>query len=236
MLYRIADINLEMPAFGDMPERMLQYELSAGKVDMEIMETDLLLSRWEDLQDINLMYYMETCQVFYTKLLRFQGMMLHASAVVIDGLAYIFSGPSGMGKSTHAGLYLKSFGRKAEIINDDKPALRRIDGVWYAYGTPWCGKDDINSNEKAEIAGICFLRRGDQKITRLKPQETIAYIMAQTHRFVRPDEMRILLPLVDKLAREVPIFEFYNHADPNDALLTYSVMKDAYMRRDDHEE
>ena len=37
MLYRIADINLEMPAFGDMPERMLLYKLSAGKADMDIM-------------------------------------------------------------------------------------------------------------------------------------------------------------------------------------------------------
>ena len=84
MLYRIADINLEMPAFGDMPERMLQYELSAGKVDMGIMETDLLLSRWEDLQDINLMYYMETCQAFYTKLLQFQGMMLHMPDFILS--------------------------------------------------------------------------------------------------------------------------------------------------------
>lgn len=44
-----------------------------------------------------------------------------------------------------------------QVFNDDKPALRRLDGRWYAYGTPWCGKDGINLNQKWPLGGICFL-------------------------------------------------------------------------------
>ena len=54
------------------------------------------------------------------------------------------------------------FGEKAYILNDDKPALRLIEGIWYAYGTPWSGKHDISVNTGVPIGGICMLERGEE--------------------------------------------------------------------------
>lgn len=227
MLYQIADLRLEMPALGDMPERMQEYRIPEGEADLTIEESELNMRRWGPVEDIKMVYYMETGWTFYNKLLQFGGLMLHASAVVMDGYAYLFSGPSGMGKSTHTSMYLKVFGDRARVINDDKPALRRLDGIWYAYGTPWCGKDGININERARLGGICFLRRGDTRLSRLSPSTAVPYVLSQTQRRIDPEKMRLLLPTVHKLVTEIPVFEFYNHADQKDAERTYTNMKRA---------
>mgnify|MGYP003335436350 CR=1 FL=1 len=102
--------------------------------------------------------YLLSGTLFYQQLLKFDGMMLHASAAKYDGRVYLFSGPCGIGKTTHTKLWEKYF-PGAVVINDDKPALRREAGKWMVYGTPWCGKNGINSNASAPLAGICFLHR-----------------------------------------------------------------------------
>jgi hypothetical protein len=170
--------------------------------------------------------YMESCKCFYSKLLNFEGMLMHASAVVKDGKAYLFSGPSTVGKSTHARQWQRIFGDAVYIINDDKPALRLIDECWYAYGTPWCGKDGINQNCKAPLAGICFLKQaGENRIRRLSPAEAIPLIMSQTtYKFKTVQRLSLLLDCVDKLVRKTPIFELENLPNEEAALLCYSTM------------
>ena len=74
--------------------------------------------------------YLETGRLFGSQLLMHDGLYLHASAVELDGKAYLFSADSGVGKSTHTRLWQQLHGSKARIINDDKPALRCLDGVW----------------------------------------------------------------------------------------------------------
>lgn len=81
-------------------------------------------------------YYMLTGSDFYTQLLKFRGILLHSSCVVVDGAAYAFSADSGTGKSTHTALWLKHFGNRAYMLNDDKPAIRLVGDRVYACGTP----------------------------------------------------------------------------------------------------
>ena len=165
---------------------------------------------------------------FYRQLFRFNGMMFHASAIELDGVAYLFSGPSGMGKSTHTGLWKQLF-PSAKIFNDDKPALRYIDGVWYAYGTPWCGKDGININMKLPVGGICFLRQGkENKIRRLPEIEAAAAIITQTvRRFSTPEKLGVMTDLVDSLVREIPVFELINKPEPEAAIMSHRAMTSA---------
>ena len=120
--------------------------------------------------------YMESGAHFYGQLLNFNGLMLHSSAVAMNGNAYLFSGPCGRGKSTHTRLWQSAFGEAASVFNDDKPALRRLDTGWFAYGTPWCGKDGINKNEKWPLAGICFLKKAEHnRIRQLTPEEALHF-------------------------------------------------------------
>ena len=218
---KIAGLGVDVPPVGDMPERCVPY-LADVPTDI-VIDPNKLRPNAIPAADETINYYLDTGYQFYINLLDYGGMMLHASCVVVGGYAYLFSGPCGMGKSTHTQKFLKTF-PDAVIINDDKPALRRIDGKWYAFGTPWCGKDGINANTSAPIAGICFLHRGDRKLNRLKPLEAVGYILKQTNGRKTPELARKLMRVVNLLVTEIPFFEFYNHAEPGDEQITYAAM------------
>lgn len=88
---------------------------------------------------------------------------IHASAVFRDGMAYLFMGRSGTGKSTHSSLWIKNI-PGTELLNDDNPTIRIIDGKAYAYGTPWSGKTPCYKNMSFPIGGMVRLRQAAQNI------------------------------------------------------------------------
>ena len=61
--------------------------------------------------------------------------LMHAAVVAVDGVAYIFTAPSGTGKTTHTMLWKKHFGDRAVIVNGDKPLIRLQDGKVYVCST-----------------------------------------------------------------------------------------------------
>lgn len=172
--------------------------------------------------------YLTTGGCFYRGLVKHGGMMIHSSAVVMDGRAYLFSAPCGTGKSTHTKLWLKTFGERAQILNDDKPAIRLVDGVWYAYGTPWSGKYDISTNTRVPLAGICMLRRGEEnKIEPYGGAAAVKEILEQTARVNHPEYMMNMLGLIDKLFEKVPVWKLECNMEPEAALLSHKVMSEA---------
>jgi energy-coupling factor transporter ATP-binding protein EcfA2 len=170
--------------------------------------------------------YMESFVQFSSRLLNYDGLYLHSSAIEWEGKAYLFSGPSGMGKSTHTRLW-QSIYPAAQVFNDDKPALRYLDGQWFAYGTPWCGKDGININMKVPLGGICFLRRGEaNSIRRLTPLEATMRIVSQTTRKFKTEErLDLLLSHVEKLVAMIPIYELHCLPDADAARLSSETMR-----------
>ena len=158
----------------------------------------------------------------------YNGLMLHASAAALGGRAYLFSGPCGRGKSTHTRLWQQTFGEAVQVFNDDKPALRRLDGRWYAYGTPWCGKDGINLNQKWPLGGICFLEKSQEnRICRLPAAEALPLILAQTTYRLQPHSMELLLASLDSLLREIPVFLLENRPEEAAARLSFETMRRA---------
>ena len=134
-----------------------------------------------------------------------------------------------MGKSTHTRLWQQEFGPETVVFNDDKPALRYLDGVWYAYGTPWCGKDGINSNMKVPLAGICFLKQASEnRIRRLSEAEVLQRLLPQTVWNYRTQE-RVAQVMVhlDQLITKIPVFELENRPEAAAAQLSYTTMRRA---------
>lgn len=157
----------------------------------------------------DLMEYMVTGSVFNKIMLTRGGCMLHSSAVVLDGTAYLFSADSGTGKSTHTQLWLEHFGDRAYIINDDKPVIRKVDGEWYVFGTPWSGKTDWNVNTKAKLGAIIFIERSEENFTNeISVGEAIPKFIKQTTRKIREDKMKMLLDIMEQLLTEVPVYRF----------------------------
>lgn len=98
---------------------------------------------------------------------RFDAIVFHASVVEIDGSAYAFAARSGTGKTTHTRHILSRLGDRARYVNGDKPIVRIIDGVPYAFGTPWRGKENYGENISAPLAGIAFLARDTENSAEL---------------------------------------------------------------------
>ena len=82
---------------------------------------------------------------------------LHSSAIGIDGEAYAFCGPSGIGKSTRADIWMDAF--KAERISGDRPMIRVSPPE--VYGVPWDGKEKCFRNVRFPLKAIFDVRRSD---------------------------------------------------------------------------
>ena len=226
MLCRIADLIAEVPSTDGLDNRCRAY-LQNGKAvpDIIIRNGSYRRDKYPSNTSDEVIAYMESAYQFYLKLIEHEGFYLHASAVVRDGKAYLFSGFPGAGKSTHARLWINTFGGDTRIINDDKPALRCIDGVWYAYGTPWCGKDGINLNEKAPVAGVCFVKKADHNSIRKLPlHEAMIKILSQTIYLFDREQSELFTKHLDSFLRSVPVFELENLPIPEAAMLSFETM------------
>ncbi|MDD4164248.1 MAG: hypothetical protein PHD46_06790 [Eubacteriales bacterium] len=168
--------------------------------------------------------YIYTGAEFYRKLLDFGGMVLHASAVVLDGRAYLFSAKSGVGKSTHTSLWLEYFGKRAYILNDDKPALRLINNRFMVCGTPWSGKTNNSRNEIVPLGAIAFIKPGIKNvIRRLCAEEALPLMLSNT---LRPsDKAVMLMTLLDRLLCCTPIYKLHCDMSMEAVECSYNGMK-----------
>ncbi|MBQ5548312.1 MAG: hypothetical protein IIT33_05690, partial [Prevotella sp.] len=138
------------------------------------------------------------------------GMPLHAAMVEKDGYGVVFLGPSGMGKSTQAKLWVEHQG--ADFIIGDRPGLRRIDGKWIGFGMPWDGKDNIKQQKQVPIRALISLEQApENSIRRLSKQEAMIVLLNQVMMPMWDDAaMSLLTPLMGQLASEVPFYHLKN--------------------------
>ena len=80
----------------------------------------------------------------------------------LDGKAYVFTAKSGVGKTTHTKLWVEYFEGIASYINGDKPIIRCKDFVWYAYGTPWMGKEKFEVKVLRRFRQFALLNGGEE--------------------------------------------------------------------------
>ncbi len=211
MKYKITDLIIDIEAKSPLLlSRLENYKYSGEKpADIRFFVSQ---KYYEDRSKEHESLTLEECEYlwsgtfFYEQLANYNGIMLHSSCVEYEGKAYLFSAPSGTGKSTHTHLWLKHL-PGSRIINDDKPAIRIIDGKAYAYGTPWSGKTNESVNEGVEIGGICFLERGENKIKRIPGVLAIKKFMDQTVRPNNKELMSKMLDTLNKILTDIPIYE-----------------------------
>ncbi len=97
-------------------------------------------------------------------------LLLHASVVVSDNQAYIFSGPVGAGKST-----IRKLLNAKPCYGDDTAVLKRETHGWVAYPSPlYESSQRVYEGKKVPIKGIYFIYQNKNQLTRL-PLST-AYI------------------------------------------------------------
>ena len=116
------------------------------------------------------------------RLPEYDAFLFHGAAIEYRKKAYIITANSGVGKTTHIRLWHSRFADEVGIINGDKPIVRIIDGIAYAFGTPWQGKENYGKNTSAPIGGIAFLNRGEvNKAFPLSAGEAVMPFMSQIY-------------------------------------------------------
>lgn len=104
-------------------------------------------------------------------------LLIHASLVRHQGYGYAFIAKSGTGKSTHTSLWMR-FIPDCDLMNDDNPVIRVIDGKPYIYGSPWSGKTPCYRNVKAPLGAITRIDRAPaNSIERLRPVEAFTSVL-----------------------------------------------------------
>ena len=173
--------------------------------------------------------YLESLAVFRKLcehlLNRSQGIIFHSSAIMVDGYAYLFTAPSGTGKSTHARLWREMLGDRAVMVNDDKPIIRYVDGEFYVYGTPWNGKHGLGTNCRAKIKAICNIYQAkENKIEKANIKDILPVLLNQTLRPTDLGEMDKLLELISKLLESVDLYKLGCNISREAAELSYTTM------------
>lgn len=225
--YKIAGLCVAMETFGRTAEQAEPYQFSEIPNDVDIVISSFRGGLMENHPEMteDLAEYLGTGISFYRELLNFDGFQLHSSAVVVDGRAYLFSANSGTGKSTHTSMWLQKFGDRAYILNDDKPALRMIDGIWYAFGTPWSGKYDMSVNIGVPVAGVAMIERWPtNEIAEYGGSQAVFALLCQTVR-PKPAEYRLkLLELLDRFIKDVPIWRLQCNMNQDAVDTSYGAM------------
>ena len=175
--------------------------------------------------------YLETLAVYRKiaeRLPEYGGFLIHGSCIAVDGQAYLFTAKSGTGKSTHARLWMRLLGEKAQYINDDKPLVRFRDGVPLIYGTPWDGKHHLSANASAPLRAVCILERSaENHIKKISAAEAYPMLVQQTYRPADPLALAKTLQLLDRLAKCVSFYRLGCNMEPQAAEVSYAAMRGA---------
>lgn len=131
---------------------------------------------------------------------------LHASFIKWNDKGVLFTAPCGTGKSTQANLWQKY--EEADIINGDKTLIRKKEGVWRAYGSPYAGSSEIYVNDNAPIKSIVVLRQASEnKLEKLSKKDAFKWILSETTiNFWDDDFTNRAVDLVLNLVEEIPVY------------------------------
>lgn len=134
--------------------------------------------------------------------------LLHASCVIHDGRAILFSAPSGHGKSTQANLWAAHAG--AQIINGDRALVYRQDGQWFASGFPVCGSSEFCLDRSVPLKALVYLEKApENQAVPLTPLQAVRrfYSQAFVNRWSGADCAAVSNLLIT-LSQQIPTFHY----------------------------
>ena len=172
MKIKVADFNVEIRNRFNLIEKLCKdYIGDFDKADFVIAVTEADIERekkrpnfqpeFKDPYIEMVVVYRKLCFMFPER----DAIMLHSAVFSLEDKVVALVANSGVGKTTHMRFYKELFGDALTVINGDKPIIRSIGSELFVYGTPWCGKEGLNTNTKAKLTDLCFIHRSDQNST-----------------------------------------------------------------------
>lgn len=184
-LYSIADFIVDIQnKYNYLTKQCSDYKYNGNKpADFTVRVTDEKLNQERLITNTessngyleSVCAYRELC----LSLPIFDAILIHASVISFEGKGIAFLARSGVGKTTHTMFWKRLYKDRVTIINGDKPIIRLYNGIPYAYGTPWAGKENLQSNQKVQLTDICFIERCCDNITISADKSNCAELLLQ---------------------------------------------------------
>ncbi len=211
--YKIADIVAEFGYSREFTEKFFKdyeyYGDEPTQIVASVTESDV---RAENIPNVSFNYDINENVAVLRKFSeiaaeKYNALLFHCSSVKYENKGFLFTAPSGTGKSTHVKLLKQLLGDDLTYINDDKPFVRVIDGKIYVYGSPWSGKHRRGNNIRAELKAITILLRGEtNKVEKIDPADALDVLFRQTY---RPEGETAALNAADILTDMLDNCDFY---------------------------
>lgn len=148
--------------------------------------------------------YREICEA----LLSYDTILMHGAIVATEDAAYMFTAESGTGKTTHVKKWLEN-AEHSYVVNGDKPLIRIHDNEVIACGSPWCGKEQMNTNTMVPLKAIVIMERGENNhIREISLGQAFPFLLQQTYRPNDAEKIKKTLALVAKLKDKVRFYYF----------------------------
>ena len=200
--------------FPDLKYLCAGYETDeTPKITLSVSQDEIELERSMQPGDFTDGYLETVCiyRKLALELLQYGVFLMHASVIELDGEGYAFLAPSGTGKTTQTRLWLEHFGDRARVINGDKPLIRFVphgsSPGFIAYGTPWCGKENMGCKASVPLKALFLLERAKEPACFPASQEySIDKIFRQMLLPEAPEQMNALLDMADRLIETLPIY------------------------------
>ena len=152
--------------------------------------------------------------------------LIHGSAVAVDGEGYLFIAPSGTGKSTHTRLWREAFGSRVVMINDDKPLLECTEDGILAYGSPWNGKHRLGENIAVPLKAICFLRRGSEnQIEKISDTQAFLPMLKAVYHAKAAEREACILRSLQYIRKKTAFYQLQCNMEPDAAIVSFEAMK-----------
>ncbi len=155
-------------------------------------------------------------------------MVLHSASLLYRRKAWLFSGSSGTGKSTHTNLWHKQF--HVPLLNGDLNLLALENGKPVIHGLPWCGTSGISQTGTYPLGGIILLKQSQKDFMETLSPDARQLLVLQ--RLISPlwtpDQLDACLDFVDALADHIYIARLHC-TQKNTAAETARQEIDAYI-------
>lgn len=155
----------------------------------------------------------------------YDALLIHASTVRCEGKAYPFIARSGTGKSTHVALWLQNI-PGCDLMNDDNPVVRIINGIPYLFGSPWSGKTPCYRQTFAPLGAITrIVRDGTNFAVRKEPLDGFAsFLPSCTAMKWDHDIYHRIIDTVGRVSQLVPIFDIHCTPTPEAAIVCHQAL------------
>lgn len=131
---------------------------------------------------------------------------LHSASILYREKAWLFSGSSGAGKSTHTLLWNRRY--QTPFLNGDLNLLGFEGDTPVVYGIPWCGTSGYYTTSTVPLGGITFLKQAPTDTLLPISDEDIALRTMQ--RLISPswtaEMMMMNLSFAEDLRKRIPVF------------------------------